>query len=137
MSDTKNKVLLVEDDQFLSMLLKTRLEKEQFEVTLARDGDEALSDLRNIKENPDIMLLDIILPGKSGFEVLDEMRSDPQLQDKKNVPVIIISNLGQESDIERGKELGVVDYIVKARISIDELIKKINYYIGESKKAKV
>ena len=133
MSENHNKILLVEDDQFLSVLLKTRLEKEKFEVTLAGDGDIALSALRNFEGNPDIILLDIILPGKSGFEVLEEMHSDPQLQDKKSVPVIIISNLGQESDIERGKQLGVVDYIVKARISIDELVKKINYYISGNK----
>ena len=131
------KILLVEDDQFLSVLLKTRLEKEKFEVTLAGDGDIALSALKNFAGNPDIILLDIILPGKSGFEVLEEMRSDPQLQDKKSVPVIIISNLGQESDIERGKQLGVVDYIVKARISIDELVKKINYYISSNSEPKI
>lgn len=137
MSENHNKILLVEDDQFLSVLLKTRLEKEKFEVTLAGDGDIALSALKNFEGNPDIILLDIILPGKSGFEVLEEMHSDPQLQDKKSVPVIIISNLGQESDIERGKQLGVVDYIVKARISIDELVKKINYYISSSNEPKI
>ncbi|PIR89098.1 MAG: response regulator [Candidatus Harrisonbacteria bacterium CG10_big_fil_rev_8_21_14_0_10_40_38] len=121
------KILLVEDDQFLSALLKTRLEKEKFEVIAAHDGPEALQALRSVK--PDLILLDIILPGKSGFDILEEMRSDPQLQDKKDVPVIIISNLGQESDMERGKELGVVDYFVKARVSIDELVKKVNSFI--------
>jgi two-component system, OmpR family, alkaline phosphatase synthesis response regulator PhoP len=117
------KILLVEDDQFLSSLLKTRLEKEKYDVTLAHDGDEALRVLRSQK--PGLILLDIILPGKSGFEVLEEMRADPQLQDKTSIPVIIISNLGQESDMERGKELGVADYFVKARISIDDLVKKV------------
>ena len=122
-----SKILLVEDDQFLSSLLKTRLEKEKFEVTLAHDGSEALRVLKTFK--PDLILLDIILPGKSGFDLLEEIKSDPQLHDKKSIPVIIISNLGQESDIERGKELGVIDYFVKARISIDELVRKINGYI--------
>mgnify|MGYP001587399287 FL=1 len=121
------KILLVEDDLFLSSLLKTRLEKEKFEVLAAHDGDEALKILRDTK--PDLILLDIILPGKSGFEVLEEVKSDPQLRDKMKIPVIIISNLGQESDLERGKELGVVDYFVKARISIDDLVKKVDGYI--------
>lgn len=121
------KILLVEDDPFLSSLLKTRLDKEKFEVTLAHDGPEALEAIKNTK--PDLILLDIILPGKSGFDVLEEMRADPQLKDKQDIPVIIISNLGQESDIERGKELGVVDYYVKARVSIDDLVAKARSYI--------
>jgi DNA-binding response OmpR family regulator len=123
------KILLVEDDQFLSALLKNRLEKEKFEVTLAHDGDGALQALRDME--PDLILLDIILPGKSGFEVLEEVQADPQLSDKKGVPVIVISNLGQESDVERGKELGVVDYFVKARISIDDLVKKVRNALAE------
>ena len=121
------KILLVEDDLFLSSLLKNRLEKEKFEVLAAHDGDEALKLLRDSK--PDLILLDIILPGKSGFEVLEEMQADPQLRDKVKIPVVIISNLGQESDLERGRELGVVDYFVKARISIDDLVKKVDGYL--------
>jgi len=127
------KVLLVEDDQFLSTLLKNRLEKEKFEVSLAHDGDEALTMLR--EQKPNIILLDIILPGKSGFEVLEEIHSDPQLMDKKDIPVIVISNLGQESDMARGKEFGVLDYFVKARISIDDLVGKVKSHIGQSEDA--
>ena len=124
------KILLVEDDQFLLSLMKTRLEKEKFDVILAHDGPEALKLLRETK--PDLILLDIILPGMSGFDVLEEVQKDPQLRDKKSIPVIIISNLGQESDIERGKELGVADYFVKARVSIDELVKKVNTFVKKS-----
>jgi two-component system alkaline phosphatase synthesis response regulator PhoP len=131
------KILLVEDNQFLSTLLKNRLEKEQFEVLLAQNGYDALDLLR--KNKPDLILLDIILPGKqegenflpgkTGFEVLEEMRADPQLADKRSIPVIVISNLGQESDVDRGKELGVVDYFVKARVSIDDLVGKVHSFI--------
>ncbi len=117
------KILLVEDDLFLFSLLKNRLEKEKFEVLPAHDGNEAIKVLRETK--PDLILLDLILPGKSGFEVLEEVKADPQLQDRASVPVIIISNLSQESDIERGRELGVVDYFVKARVSIDDLVRKV------------
>ncbi len=114
------KILLVEDDLFLSSLLKNRLQREGgFEVSLARSGDEALTLSESFK--PDLIMLDIILPGKSGFEVLEEMRSRPGFK----APVIIISNLGQSADMERAGALGIKDYFVKAKTSIDELIEKI------------
>lgn len=121
-----SKVLLVEDDQFLSSILKNRLSKEGVEVVSARDGEEALSLLRQ-GTMPDLMLLDIILPKKSGFEVLQELRDDPSI---KEPPVIIISNLGQPEDIARGKELGSVEYFVKAKTSIDDLISKIKSFLA-------
>jgi len=118
------KILLVEDDPFLSNLLKIRLQKENIEVILAKDGEEAVKKLTEIR--PAIILLDLILPKKSGFEVLEHISTDPQLRD---LPVIIISNLGQTSDIQRGKELGAVEYFVKAKISIDDLILKIKEFL--------
>jgi DNA-binding response OmpR family regulator len=122
MADAMKKILLIEDDPFLSSLLKTKLQKEGFEVILATDGEIALEMFK--KTDVDLILLDIILPKKTGFEVLEEMRMDPQLQSKKT-PVMIISNLGQEEDIARGKELGVVEYLIKAKISIDDLVGKV------------
>ena len=116
----KKQILLVEDEQFLFTLLKNRLEKDGFEVTLARDGEEAVNLLKTVK--PSLVLLDLILPKMSGFDVLEAINSDPQLH---KAPVMIISNLGQESDIERGKELGAVDYFIKAKISIDDLISEV------------
>ena len=120
MDEAQKKVLLVEDDQFLAALLKNRLQKENFDVTLAKNGEEALKNLDTFV--PDLILLDIILPGKSGFEILEEMHAHPNLS---KVPVLIISNLGQESDISRGKELGALGYFVKARTSIDEVINQV------------
>ncbi|MDP1689137.1 MAG: response regulator [bacterium] len=117
----QKKLLLVEDDPFLSSLLKARLAKEGFVVAYAADGEEALELLR--KEKPDLVLLDLILPKKSGFEVLEIMRDDPRLV---KLPVMIVSNLGQESDIARGKELGAVAYFIKAKTSIDVLAKEIS-----------
>ncbi len=114
------KILLVEDDKFLSNILKLKLEKSGFEVVDAFDGEEALKKLRAFR--PDLMLLDIILPKKGGFELLTEMKGDEALS---GVPVIIISNLGQEEDIVKGKSLGAIDYFVKSRSSIDELVEKI------------
>lgn len=114
------RILLVEDDQFLSMLLKNRLEREGgFQIMLAKSGDEALKLLGEFR--PHLMLLDVILPGKTGFEVLEEMQKLPT----EKPPVIIISNLGQDIDIEKGRALGVVDYFVKARTSTDEIVEKI------------
>lgn len=124
MLGNQKKIFLVEDDPFLSALLKSRLTKEGFDLIHVKDGEEAINLLRDIK--PDIILMDIILPRKSGFEVMEELRADPQIS---SAPIMIISNLGQDSDIQRGKELGAVEYFVKAKISIDELIEKIKEFL--------
>ena len=121
-TSAKQRILLVEDDQFLSVLLKNRLAKENYDVTLAQDGNSALDFLR--KNQYDVVLLDLILPGKSGFEVMEEIREEPKWLVESS-PIIVISNLGQESDIARSKELGAADYFVKARTSIDDLMKKV------------
>jgi len=123
------KILLVEDDSFLSSLLKNRLQKEGFDITLAKDGDEAINYLRNI--NPDLLLLDLILPKKTGFEVMEELRSNPQLQGNSNLPIIVISNLGQQEDIAKSRQLGAIEYYVKAKVSIDELVEKIKSFFAK------
>ena len=109
-------ILIIEDDRFLSSILKGRLEKEGFMVLQAYDGEEGLNVLRQGK--PDLILLDLIMPKMSGFEVLQAISTDPELS---SVPVMIASNLGQDSDIEKAKSLGAIDYYVKVRTSIDEL----------------
>ena len=124
------KILIVEDDLFLANLLSLRFKKENFEVVQAFSGNEALKKLEELR--PDIILLDIILPQKNGFEVLESISQNPQTQ---NIPVIIVSNLGQESDIEKGKMLGAMDYYVKARLSIDELVAKVKNLVSTAKAA--
>ena len=119
------KILIVEDDLFLANLLSLRFKKENFEVVQAFSGVEALKKLEEIR--PSVVLLDIILPQKNGFEVLEAIAQNPQIS---NIPVIIVSNLGQESDIEKGKTLGAMDYYVKARLSIDELVSKVRNIIS-------
>jgi CheY-like chemotaxis protein len=114
------KILIIEDDRFLSLVLKGRLEREGFEVYQAFDGNEALEALKKI--TPDIILLDLIMPNMSGFEFLESLRSDPQYA---SIPVVVVSNLGQESDIEKAKSLGVIEYYVKVRTSVDNLILNI------------
>ncbi|MBI2278923.1 MAG: response regulator [Candidatus Brennerbacteria bacterium] len=125
MAETK-KILLVEDEPLLGNLLKQRLEKEGLEIVLARDGEEALARLREIKT--DLILLDIILPKISGFELLETLQADPQFE---KAPVIIISNLGQESDVARGEALGAIEYFVKAKVSIEELVEHIKTFLSE------
>jgi len=117
-------ILLVEDEPLLGNLLKQRLEKEGFLVMLARDGESALSALKT--EKPDLVLLDIILPKISGFELMEKVQADPTIQ---KVPIVIISNLGQESDLERGQALGAVGYFIKARISMEDLVGQVRSFL--------
>ena len=119
-----NKVLLIEDDPFLGSLLGNRFKRESIDAVTVKNGNEAIKAMK--AQLFDLVLLDLILPGKSGFEVLEEIKADPQIS---KVPVVIISNLGQESDVVKGKELGAADYIIKAKISIDEMVKKVKDYL--------
>ena len=119
-SSLKKKVLLVEDDTFLSSLLELKLAQEGFEIEKAMDGEEAFTILDTFV--PDLILLDLILPKRNGFEYLELLRKDPRFS---KIPVIITSNLGQDADVERGKTFGVIEYIIKNKLSIDELIGKV------------
>ncbi|MBI2025124.1 MAG: response regulator [Candidatus Harrisonbacteria bacterium] len=119
------KVLLVEDDPFLSSLLKTRLEKEGLEVRLVNDGKEAHKVLLEGKFQPEVMLLDLILPGESGFEVLEDIRKTPGLQ---KIKALVLSNLGQEVDVRHARELGA-EYLVKAQASQEDIVNKIKEMI--------
>lgn len=125
----KIKIVLVEDDQFLSKILAFRLKDEGFDVVLASDGQEAIIVIK--KERPDVVLLDLLLPKKSGFEVLEEIKFDDTV---KQIPVIILSNLGQRTDIDKGLKLGASDYLVKANFSIEDIILKIKEHIIKVKK---
>jgi DNA-binding response OmpR family regulator len=122
-------VMVVEDDLFLAQLLSNRLSREGISVIRAGDGEEALSLLKNTK--PDLILLDIILPKKSGFEVMEEIQRNPLL---KRAPIVIISNLGQDDDISRGRQLGAVEYYVKAKVSIEDLVIKVQELLASSAK---
>jgi len=122
MKDRQTKVLLVEDDRFLREICGRKLTQEGYTVYPAIDGEKALANLEKIK--PDIVLLDIILPAINGFEVLEKLKAH---NDSKiaQVPVIMLSNLGQEEDIEKAKNMGAVDYLVKAHFTTEEIISKL------------
>jgi DNA-binding response OmpR family regulator len=120
MEQNGKKIMLIEDDHFLSSLIKTRLEKDGFTVLQAFDGDEALTTLQT--ERPNLVMLDLIMPKSNGFDVLKTISMTPGLE---RTPVIIVSNLAQDSDIEKARQLGAKEYFVKVKISIDDLVEKI------------
>ena len=115
------KVLIVEDDEFLRSLTAKRLEKEGYEVSVAVDGESANGIATEKK--PDLILLDLLLPGMDGFEVLKRARADDVT---KKTPIIVFSNLGQREDIEKAKGLGANDFLIKANFTLDDVIEKIN-----------
>jgi DNA-binding response OmpR family regulator len=114
------KILVVEDDKFLRELIARKLREENYEVSEAVDGEEGVKKIE--EEAPDLILLDLILPGIDGFEVLARIKETPKLS---QIPVIILSNLGQRDDIEKGLKLGAIDYLVKAHFTPAEIIEKI------------
>ena len=116
----EKKILIVEDDNFLRELITQKLIDENYKVSEAVDGEDGLKKIK--EEKPDLVVLDLILPGVDGFEVLSKMKEDDAL---KSIPVIILSNLGQRDDIERGLKLGAVDYLIKAHFTPGEIIEKI------------
>jgi DNA-binding response OmpR family regulator len=113
-------ILLVEDDKFLRELIVRKLSQEDFKIIEATDGEEGLKKAKEV--SPDLILLDLILPGIDGFEVLSKIKEDTKIS---AIPVIILSNLGQREDIERGMKLGAVDYLVKAHFTPNEIIDKV------------
>lgn len=119
-SSGKRTILLVEDDTFLAGMYVTKLELEGFRVVLASDGEQAVTLAE--REVPDIMLLDIVLPKKSGFEVLQEIKAHATTKD---VPVILLTNLGQKEDVEKGLKLGALDYLIKAHFMPSEVVAKV------------
>lgn len=126
---TKNNgkvIAVIEDDQFLRELIVRKLTYEGYVVQTALDGNEGLQIITEKK--PDLVLLDIVMPLKNGFEVLKAVREHPDTLTKR-IPVIMLSNLGQEADIKKGKVLGATDYLVKASLTTDQIVKKIREYL--------
>ncbi|MDD2732030.1 MAG: response regulator [Candidatus Pacebacteria bacterium] len=118
------KILIIEDDKFLRELISQKLSKEGYDIKEAVDGEKGVKAVKD--EKPDLILLDLILPGIDGFEVLAKIKEDPGLS---SIPVIILSNLGQKDDIERGLKMGADDYLIKAHSTPPEIIEKIRSVI--------
>ncbi|MBU0731884.1 response regulator [Patescibacteria group bacterium] len=126
MADKKIKIVLVEDDKFLSKMYQSKLSMEGMDVNAAYDGEEGLEMVK--KEKPDIILLDIVLPKMEGWDVLKAIKDDLEVKD---IPVIILSNLGQEEDVRKGQSLGAADYLIKAHFVPREVIEKIKSILGD------
>ena len=121
-------VLLVEDDSFLRDISSRKLTKEGFTVFEAVDGEQAVIGASQVK--PDIILLDIILPIYDGFQILEKIRANPDPEVNK-VPIIMLSNLGQDNDIKRAMDMGANDYLVKAHFTTEEIVGKIKSHLGK------
>lgn len=125
MPERKPKIVLIEDDQFILEMYQLKLQQD-FEVKTAVDGVEGLELIK--KERPDLVLLDIILPRQDGFEVLEQVKKDPELKD---IPVLLLTNLGQKSNIQRGLRLGALDYIIKAHYTPAEVLAKVKQVLEQ------
>jgi len=126
MTNNRSKILIIEDDKFLRDLILRKLEDEGFIVSFAITGEDALEMLK--QETPALILLDIILPGINGFEVLKRLKSSER-EEIRAIPVVILSNLGQAEDIEQGKKLGAVDFLIKVHLTPSEIIKRIESFL--------
>lgn len=127
-ANLKKKILLVEDDEALSGVYKSRLEMEGFETHEVNNGEKALA--AAIEFKPDLVLLDAMMPKVSGFDVLDILRNTPETA---NIRIIMLTALSQAKDKERAESLGVNDYLVKSQVVIGDVVERVKYHLGINK----
>jgi CheY-like chemotaxis protein len=127
MSAPARRILLAEDDRFLRKAAEATLTREGFEVVTAADGEEALAAVRAAP--PHLILLDLIMPKLHGFDVLKALKDDPATA---AIPVVVLSNLGQEGDVERALAAGAVAYFIKANVSLKGLVQQVNDTLARS-----
>jgi two-component system alkaline phosphatase synthesis response regulator PhoP len=114
------KVLIIEDEEALRKVLQEKMEHSGFETFAAKDGDEGWDMAKS--KNPDIILLDLVLPKRSGFDLLSMLKQDPEL---KNIPIFILSNLAEDESLKKALQMGAEDYFVKAQHPINEIVEKV------------
>ena len=120
------KILIIEDEEIMIGLLQRKLTTEGYEVSVARDGEEGIRVMQEVK--PDLILLDIIMPKVGGFEVMEEMNKNKKLE---KIPVIVISNSGQPVELDRAQKLGAKDWLIKTEFDPQEVIDKVIKQIGK------
>lgn len=123
---SKQKIVLAEDEEYVARSYIRKLQIEGYDVLHASNGEEALKMI--LTQKPDLVILDLMMPLKTGFEVLQDIQATDD-QGIKNIPILVASNLGQKSDIDTALSLGAVDFLVKSNISMKELIAKIQKYL--------
>ncbi len=124
MEESKKKILVVEDDEMIGPMYKTKFENDGYVVFMANNGVDGLEIAK--KEKPDIIMLDIILPQLDGFSVLKELKESTETRE---VPVVMLTNLGTEEDKEKGDKLGAVGYLVKANLTPAQVSQEIKKYL--------
>ncbi len=120
------KILIVEDEQVLSKVLEEKFDKAGFDTKVSGDGEVAISDTKSFM--PSIIILDLVLPKKNGFEVLKAIKADPETQ---IIPVIVVSNLGEDGDIKMALDLGAKDYFIKSQHPINEILEKVKILMAQ------
>lgn len=125
MTSKQKTILLIEDEQMIATMYQTKFSMEGYTIETAGDGQAGLAKAKSLK--PAIILLDIILPKMDGFAVLKEVRSDPSIA---KTPVILLTNLGQDEDVKKGKDLGADDYFVKSNHTPAEIVTKVKALLG-------
>lgn len=120
MAESKGKILIIEDDRYISKMYQLKLSLEGYEVQVAENGKQGVDKIKEMM--PNIILLDILMPELDGFEVLKIAKSD---EATKNIPVLIMSNLGQEDHIQKGMQMGAIGYIVKSQYTPSKVVEKI------------
>lgn len=121
------KIMIVEDDELIRNMYKTKLEADGYTVVVVDNGGDAIPTAK--AEKPDLVLLDVILPQLDGFTVLEELKS---MTETKDTPVIMLTNLGTEEDIEKGNKMGAVDYIVKANFTPAQVSEQIKIFFNKN-----
>lgn len=125
MNPTGKKVIIAEDDEHISKVYEIKLVREGINVLVARDGEEAIAKI--LTEKPDLVILDLMIPKKDGFAVLEEVRKDPAIA---HIPILVLSNLGQQKDQERAMSLGANEYLIKVDYPIQDVVNKVKGYLG-------
>ncbi|MFA6897594.1 MAG: response regulator [Patescibacteria group bacterium] len=121
-----DKILIIEDDSFISDMYKIKFESEGFDVMVASDGIQGLETVG--KEYPDLILLDVVMSKMDGFAVLQKLKKTPETKD---IPVIMLTNLGQKDSVEKGLKLGAVDYVIKAHFTPMEVVEKVKEILNK------
>jgi len=121
-------IMIVEDDSFVMDIYQTKLSQEGYDIVSANNGMEALKKLEDTQCNPDLMLLDIVMPYVDGLEVLKKIKASERL---KNIPVILLTNLSQKEEVGQGLSLGASDYLIKSHFTPSEVLEKIKIYLPE------
>lgn len=125
MDERKKRILIVEDDEHISKVYDVKFKKEGYETIFAVNGEEGVEKITT--EKPDLIILDLMVPRKDGFGVLEDIKKNPDLA---KIPVLVLSNLGQQSDKDRALALGANEYLIKVNYSMQDVVDRAKSYLS-------